>query len=149
MSADAAAPVRPALVEGAAFPLFTKALASLLVGALAFWGLRSAALIDLDLWPGSAIAAMALALALVALCYYWILRSRTAIDADMIEQTWIWPKKVARADITQVKFVYIPYLSWLIAPRLIVRVRSRGLFVFHAAEPQVLAAFARLSLNLD
>jgi hypothetical protein len=72
--------------------------------------------------------------------------SRTKIDAVNIEQSWLWTKKVALAEISQAKFIYIPYLSWLIAPRLVVRA-SRGVYVFPAADRHVLEAFARLSLG--
>ena len=39
-------------------------------------------------------------------------------------------------------------LTWLIAPRLVVRTRSAGSVVFHAAERPVIAACARISLGL-
>lgn len=134
--------------EGAAFPVAVKILASLLIAALAFWGFRAFDQMTGAGWSTAAAVFMGVTLCVIGLCYYWILRSRTAIDASSIRQSWLWPKQVALADITQAKFIYVPYLQWLIAPRLMVRARGRGLFVFHAAEPQVLQRFARLSLGL-
>lgn len=134
--------------EGAAFPLPVKALATLLIVALAFWGLRAADQIVGTGWSAGAVVFMGVTLCVIGLCYYWILRSRTAIDANSIRQSWLWPKQVALADITQAKFIYVPYLHWLIAPRLIVRARGRGLFVFHAADQRVLQRFAHLSLGM-
>lgn len=140
-------PLDTAAAEGAAFPWMVKALASLLMAALVFWGLRVAGQIAVASWPASAIAFMVVVLVVIALCYYWILRSRTMVDATCIQQSWLWPKKVDLADITQAKFIYVPYMSWLIAPRLVVRARGRGMFVFHAADRRVLQVFARLSLG--
>ncbi len=133
--------------EGAAFPWPVKVLASLLVAALLFWGIRAADQMAGAGWSASAVAFMAITLGVIALCYYWIMRSRTAIDATSIRQSWLWPKQVALADITQAKFIYVPYMRWLIAPRLIVRARGLGLFVFHAADDKVLQKFANLSLG--
>lgn len=134
--------------EGAAFPVAVKILASLLIAALAFWGFRAFDQMTGAGWSTAAAVFMGVTLCVIGLCYYWILRSRTAIDASSIRQSWMWPKQVALADITQAKFIYVPYLQWLIAPRLMVRARGRGLFVFHAAEPQVLQRFAHLSLGM-
>ena len=136
-----------ATAEGAAFPLTVKALASLLVAALLFWGIRAADQIVGVGWSAGAVAFMAITLCVIGLCYYWIMCSRTAIDATSIRQTWLWPKRVALADITQAKLIYVPYLRWLIAPRLIVRARGLGMFVFHAADDKVLQKFVKLSLG--
>ena len=133
--------------EGPAFPVMVKALATLLMAALTIWGVRVAGQVMATSWSLSAAAFLVITLIVIVACYYWILCSRTTITSTRIEQTWLWPKKVALADITQAKFIYLPYLAWLIAPRLVVRAQGRGLFVFHAADQRVLQAFARLSLG--
>lgn len=133
--------------EGAAFPLLVKALASVLMAALVYWGVRTAGELAAVDWTGGALAFMALALTMIAVCYYWILRSRTSISDTHIRQTWAWRKEVALADVAHVKMVFVPYLDWLIAPRAVVRVRGRGLVVFHAADRRLLQAFAVLSLR--
>ncbi len=135
-------------VEGAAFPRAVKMLASLLIAALVFWGVQAFGQMRGAGWSSAAAGFMGVTLCVIGLCYYWILRSRTAIDEGSIRQSWLWPKQVALADISQAKFIYVPYLQWLIAPRLIVRARGRGLFVFHAADPRVLQRFAHLSLGV-
>jgi hypothetical protein len=147
MQANQPSPGRD-VAEGAAFPLAVKVLASVLIAALAFWGVRAFDQMTGAAWSTAAAVFMGVTLCVIGLCYYWILRSRTAIDADSIRQSWLWSKQVALADITQAKFIYVPYLQWLIAPRLMVRARGRGMFVFHAADPQVLRRFAHLSLGL-
>ena len=133
--------------EGAAFPFAVKVLASVLMAALVFWGIQAFDQLTGAGWSTPAALFMGVTLCVIGLCYYWILRSRTAIDSSSIRQSWLWPKEVALADITQAKFIYVPYLHWLIAPRLIVRARGRGRFVFHAADQRVLQRFAHLSLG--
>lgn len=133
-------------VEGAAFPLLIKILASLLMLALFFWGYQAAQEIAKEALSWSALAVIGASLIVCSMVYYWILNSRTSIEQGVIAQTWLWNKRVAVRDVTQAKFIYIPYLSWLIAPRLVVRV-GMGVYVFHAASPRVLEAFARLSLG--
>ncbi|QTN26219.1 hypothetical protein HZ993_12775 [Rhodoferax sp. AJA081-3] len=135
------------VAEGAAFPMAVKILASLFMAALLYWGTRAAHQIIGTGWSIHAALFMAVTFSVIAFCYYWILQSRTMIDENCIHQSWMWSKRVALADISQIKFVYVPYLQWLIAPRLIVRARGRGLFVFHAADNRVLQKFAHLSLG--
>jgi hypothetical protein len=53
---------------------------------------------------------------------------------------------VPLAEITQAKFFSVPHLEWLIMPRLAIRARGRGFFVFYTGDRRVLQAFARLSL---
>ncbi|MBC7377541.1 MAG: hypothetical protein H7346_08925 [Burkholderiaceae bacterium] len=138
----------PAYVAGGpAFPLQIKLLASVLVGCLLFWGIRAAPSISLAQWPASTTTVVGLMSLFIALSYYWILRSRTSIDATTIRQTWFWNKEVKLADVTQAKFIYVPYFTWLVVPRLVVRSSGRGMYVFHSADKRVLAAFARLSLG--
>ncbi|HYF42114.1 MAG TPA: hypothetical protein VEA35_06650 [Ramlibacter sp.] len=136
-----------ARVEGPAFPLLVKLLAVALVGAMLAWAARTAVpLLQAD-WTWGAAAVMVLAVVMVLWCLAWILRSRTEVDADTIRQTWMWPKEVKLADVTQARLVGVPGLHWLIAPRLVVRARGRGLLVFHVADPRVLTAVARVCLG--
>jgi hypothetical protein len=135
-------------VEGPAFGPVIKALASGLLLALLYWGLRGGGDLMAARWSATNAAFAIAVLLVIALGYYWIMVSRTAVDATHIRQSWMWPKEVALSDITQAKFIYVPYLSWLIAPRLVVRAAGRGFFVFHAASPAVLRAFAKLSLGM-
>ncbi len=98
-------------------------------------------------WPVPVLATIAVALLLVVVDYVWILGSRTVIDECRIRQTWLWDKQMEFADIVQAKFIYLPRLTWLIAPRLVVRTRNKGTLVFHCATPAVLRRLARLSLG--
>ena len=148
-SSDAGRPITgSSAVEGAAFPRTTKLLAGLLIGYLLYQSaqvVNSQHLTELSLY-GQIF--MVVALSVLCVMYYWIWVSRTGIDHAHIRQTWLIDKSVAIDQITQVKFIAIPHLEWLIAPRLVVQVRGRGSYVFHAADPHVLQAFARLSLGV-
>ena len=137
-----------ATFAGPAYSRPAKAIATLLVAALGVTAVRNAGLLDAAAWPSAAKASLGLIAGAVAVCYYWILASRTSVDATHITQTWLWSKRVALADVVQAKFIYLPGLAWLVAPRLVVRARGRGAAtVFPAADPAVLREFARLSLG--
>ncbi len=133
--------------EGAAFPPLVKALATLLMLALLVWGARAGNDIEAVNWSAGALGFLSVVAVMILVCYFWILRSRTTITPTHIRQTWVWPKEVALADVAHVKLVAIPGLDWLIAPRVIVRARGRGVLVFHAADRALLQAFAVLSLG--
>jgi len=133
----------PLEAEGPAFTTLIKLLASVLVGALIVWGARASRSMDWQAFSLSAGLVWAAALAIVLVVYYWILTSRTSIKNGVIEQTWVWKKQVSVAEIRQAKFIYLPALSWLIAPRLIVRT-GPVMSVFYTAHPAVQRAFAAL-----
>ena len=134
-------------VEGPAFTPGVKVLASLLMLALAGYGASTAQVMLIQPWSATAALLMALALGCLVVCYVWMMCSRTTVSATHIRQSWIRPKRVALADITQIKLIYIPALAWLIAPRLIVRTRSPGSIVFHAGDSLVLNALVQLTLH--
>ena len=140
----AQAPASSALrVEGPAFPALIKVMATFMVLALIYWG--AAALLQAgpaSLSTGSWLLVGG-AFAITLVVYVWILKSRTSIDDVAIEQTWLWKRRVELAEISQAKFIYIPWLSWLLAPRLIVRA-GPGVRVFYCADPGVIMEFAAL-----
>jgi hypothetical protein len=132
-------------VEGPSFPLAVKVLATVLVAALALQGWQ---VIGQQPWRQLGWPAglfLLSALVVIASGYWGILTSRTSIDGRCIRQSWLWPKEVVLADITQVKLLHVPGLSWLMVPRLVVRSGSMNLTTFHAADPQVLAALRLLA----
>src|SRR5262245_39510527 len=90
--------------EGPTFSLPVKVLATLLVALVAIYAFRIAEHLHSATWSASAAFLMLGAVAITVVCYYRMLRSRTAIDAQCIRQDFLWPKRVALADITQAKF---------------------------------------------
>ena len=132
-------------IEGNSFSPALKMLATcsmLVLGYSAWRALDMGAWVQLD---ESAQVFIGLAMMLLAGGYWGILTSRTSIDGQCIRQTWLWHKEVRLADLTQVKLILVPGLSWLIAPRLVVRAGGLMLTTFHVADPAVLAAFKRLA----
>jgi len=132
-------------VEGPSFPLAVKVMATLLLLGLAVQGWQ---VIDRQPWRdlGWQAGSFLLAAGVVIVSGYWgILTSRTSIDGRCIRQTWLWPKEVVLADITQVKLLHVPGLSWLVVPRLVVRSGTMNLTTFHAADARVLAALRLLA----
>ena len=132
--------------EGPAFPALVKLMATFMVLALVYWGAAAVALAGPQSLSAGSWLLVGGALAITLVAYVWILKSRTSIDAVAIEQTWLWKRRVALADITQAKFIYVPWLSWLLAPRLIVRA-GPGVRVFYCADPKVIRAFSALMVG--
>lgn len=135
-------------IEGAAFTPLVKAVATLLMVGIAVYGWRTfGQFAARATWP--LLLFLALLAAVAAYCFWWMLISRTSVTATQLRQTWWNEKQVTLAEITQTKLILVPGLTWLIGPRLVVRTRSAGSVVFHAAEPPLIAAFARISLGLN
>ena len=107
--------------EGPAFPVLIKLMSTCIVLALVYWGAGAFALAGPQSLSTGSWLLVGGAFAITLVVYVWILKSRTSIDAVAIEQTWLWKRRVVLAEISQAKFIYVPWLSWLLAPRLIVR----------------------------
>lgn len=135
-------------VEGAAFTPLVKGTAAVLMAGVLVYGLRSADIVLAQQQSLSLLLFLALLAVMAAFCFWWMLISRTTVTATHVHQTWWNDKRVALADVTQTKLILIPGLTWLIGPRLVLRTRSSGSVVFHAAERPVIAAFARISLGM-
>ncbi len=132
--------------EGPAFTLLIKVMSTILMLALVVWGGDVVGEAGWRDWSTGSALILGSALLISLVVYVWILKSRTSINAECIEQTWLWKKRVLISEISQAKFIYVPHLSWLIAPRLIVRA-GPGVRVFYAASPDVIRAFSSLMLG--
>jgi hypothetical protein len=80
---------------------------------------------------------------LYGLAHIW--RTQTSVDDTHIRQSGWSHQQVEIAKLTQVKLIYVPYLSWLISPRLVVRTGGLRSWVFHAADRAVLQRFWQLA----
>lgn len=132
--------------EGPSFPLAAKVLASAVMLGLIVMAAGFVRQQALAAGPGPTLVPWGF-LATVGLVigsgYWGVLTSRTRIDPTTIEQSWLWNKRVALKDITQVKLVRVPGLDALVVPRLVVRT-GWGLTTFQTGDPDVLALFRRL-----
>ena len=135
------------VAQGAAFTPLIKILAVGLVAGIFFYAWRVGLMQDLQLLDVKSWVFIVIVAGVIGLCLAYIFLSQTRIDDETISQTWLWKKQIQIAEIKQLKLIYIPYLTWLIAPRLVVRVGVTGLYVFHAADQAVLKKFFLLSLR--
>ncbi len=79
------------------------------------------------------------ALVVVEWSAYWVWNSRVTVDHEKIEQTWVWKKTVLKKNISSFNIVEMPFLNWLITPRVVVRTGSMQIITLPVAAPQVLA----------
>ncbi len=131
-------------LEGPAFTRVARALATLAVLAVAYQAHVAWQHFDeppdrvsLTLWGLGALGL------LYGLAHIWV--TRTQVDATHIRQKGLTASEVEIARLTQVKLIYIPYLTWVIAPRLVVRAGGLRTWVFHAADRAVLQRFWQLA----
>ena len=133
--------------EGPSFPLLVKLLATGLMLALAFWGWQAFGTLARAELDWRVYGMVLIATVFVVASYVVVLRSRTTISATHIRQHGLWSKQVALADISHAKLIDLPGLRWLIAPRLVVRVKGWGSYTFFVAEPAVLTSIRELGLG--
>lgn len=129
-------------VSGTSFSFLIKLLSSILIAGIAYLALHALPqLDDMSLASMGFVAAVAVVIGFFQLSIWF---STTHISDTHIYQTWMFRKKVAIKDIAQCKLIYVPFFSWIITPRLVVRVGMANFFVFYASNPQVLEKFLAL-----
>ncbi|MDA8521671.1 hypothetical protein [Acidovorax sp. NCPPB 4044] len=140
--AEAAFAPAPAL-ESAAFPPLVRALAVVIVAGLAAFALWSLPALQGAQWTFASLATFGLAGVLIAWVGWWMVFSRTRFIADdgLLVQTWLWDKRVRAADVASFKIVHWPWLSGVIAPRILLRRRGGGITWVHAADAGLLVGF--------
>jgi len=133
--------------EGPAFPVVVRCLVTALTAWVFLAGWRIVDQPTVRQAPFAAQALVVAGLAVLLVVTFWVWRSRTTVTAVDIRQTWIWSKRVAWADVSHAKMIYVPYLAWLVAPRLVVRSGAAGMVtVFHAADHELLTTFTHYAL---
>ena len=126
-------------VSGTSFSFLIKLLSSILIAGIAYLALQVLhQMDDMNMATMGFVAAVALVIGFFQLSIWF---STTHISDTHIYQTWMFKKKVAIKDIAQCKLIYVPFFSWIITPRLVVRVGMANFFVFYASNPQVLEMF--------
>jgi len=110
------------------------------------WHMWSNGLIELTLQSSGWLGA---ALAMMTYTEWHILRGKTSLDSTLLEQTWIWHKRVPLQELAYAKLIRVRGLDWLIAPRLYTRTFSNKLSVFYAVSPAMLLEFSRLEKELQ
>jgi len=129
-------------VSGTSFSLLIKLLSSILMAGIVYYSLQVLPQLDEMSWSTLGFVAAVAVVIVFFQCSIWF--STTHISDTHIYQTWMFRKKVAIKDIAQCKLIYVPFFSWIITPRLVVRVGMAHFFVFYASNPQVLEKFLTL-----
>jgi hypothetical protein len=129
-------------VSGTSFSLIIKLLSSLMVGSIFYFGLKITPKLDEMSW--STLGFVAVVVLVIVFFQLSIWFSKTHINQTHIYQTWMFHKSVEIKKIAQCKLIYVPFFSWIITPRLVVRVGMANFFVFYAADAGVLEKFLAL-----
>jgi hypothetical protein len=135
-------------VEGQAFSLPFKLLATVIVGGCAFWLAQLWSVGALGSAKTGGLGWFLAGIALMGWTWFHIMTSRTRIDRQGLHQRWIWDKQMAFDDLAFGKLIRVRGLDWLIAPRLYVRTLVGKFAVFYAATPELIAEFERLVTEL-
>jgi hypothetical protein len=135
-------------VEGQAFSLPFKLLATVIVGGCAFWLAQLWSVGALGTARTGGLGWFLAGMALMGWTWFHIMTSRTRIDRQGLHQRWIWDKQMAFDDLAFGKLIRVRGLDWLIAPRLYVRTLVGKFAVFYAATPELIAEFERLVAEL-
>jgi len=132
-------------VEGTSFAVGTQGVATVLMLALMLLAWRNADHPLVRALSTQVTVFVLIAAAVVVAGYWTVLYSRTAIDDGEIRQSGLLPRRVALADIGQLKLIRVRGLEWLVTPRLVVRARGSGMSTFYCADARVLAAAEQLA----
>lgn len=135
-------------VEGPAFSLPFKLLATAIVGGCAFWLAQLWSVGALGSARTGGLGWFLAGIALMGWTWFHIMTSRTRLDRQGLHQRWIWDKHMALDDLAFGKLIRVRGLDWLIAPRLYVRTLVGKFAVFYAATPELIAEFERLVSEL-
>ena len=127
-------------MTGSAFGPVFKALAwAILLGLLA-WIAR----LDFD-WQTNQGAWVAVAWGMLAFIVWHIQRSRVQLDDQVIEQTWMWRRRMALRELAFIKVMRVRGLEFLIAPRIYARNLGGTFAFFYCHDRALLDEFARLA----
>jgi len=96
-------------------------------------------------WQSSQGALVAAAWGMLAYIVWHIQRSRIQIDEQMIEQTWMWRRRMALRELAFIKVMRVRGLEFLIAPRIYARNLGGTFSFFYCSDRAMLDEFARLA----
>ena len=133
-----------ATTTGAAFSVSFKLITLAIVAAIAYWGYQALPALGWASLSKQAQWVLGGCVALVVYTLYWILVSRTTVTPTEIHQTFVFNRRVHLGEVSFVKFIYIPYLTWLIAPRLYVRTASNKFHAIYGASRELHQVFGQI-----
>jgi hypothetical protein len=130
--------------QGAAFSVWFKCITVLIALAIAYWGYLALPSLGWQAMATQAKWVLGGCVALVLYTLYWILLSRTVVTPTEIRQSFVFNRYVHLGEVSFVKFIYIPYLTWLIAPRLYVRTASNKFHAIYGATHELHQVFGQI-----
>ncbi len=127
------------VIEGYAYLPWMRFAGMALAIALCFWmvWLLASGRFGASVWSNP-LFGWSLAALVVIVPLAWQLRvSKVRVDSEGIEQTWLWPKKVAHRDLVHAKLIQVPGLTWLFVPRLYTRGQGLKMVTFYCGDPAI------------
>ena len=127
---------RVGITETTVGPAFTngfKAITCAVVAAIAYWGWPAIQAMPLRTMPASTHFILWGGIAMIVYTAYHIMVSRTTISPTHIEQRFVFTRSLHLGELSYAKFIYIPYLTWLIAPRLYIRSANNKFMAIYGA----------------
>ncbi|MCM5678415.1 hypothetical protein M8A51_02595 [Schlegelella sp. S2-27] len=100
----------------------------------------------LDTWVQLAM----LACVVVMLAGYWhFFTGKTTLTSDGISQSWLWRKQMQWDEVKSARFMGLPYLAWLIPPRLLLTSERGRRVLFNGGCDTLHRAFAQATVALQ
>lgn len=130
--------------HGAAFSAPFKAIAWLIAASIAYWGWQALPQLGWPVMSTQAKLTLVGCAALVLYTLFHIMRSTTTVTPTEISQRFVFNRRVHLGEVSFAKFIYIPYLTWLIAPRLFVRTAGNRFAAFYGATHELHLVFGQI-----
>ena len=135
--------------EGPAFSPSFKVITVLIAIVIAYWGWQALPNLGWSSMPAQAQWMFGGCIALVLYTLYHVMVSRTTVSPTEIRQNFIFNRQVHLGEVSFAKFIYIPYLTWLIAPRLFVRTASNKFAAIYGATHELHLMFGKIHRTIS
>jgi hypothetical protein len=129
---------------GAAFSVSFKCITVLIALAIAYWGYLALPSLGWQTMATQAKWMLGGCVGLVLYTLYHVMVSRTTVTPTEIRQNFVFNRYVHLGEVSFVKFIYIPYLTWFIAPRLYVRTASNKFHAIYGATHELHVVFGQI-----
>lgn len=81
--------------------------------------------------------------------YWYFFTGKTSLTTEGISQTWVWRKQMRWDEVKSARFMGLPYLAWLIPPRLLLTSRNGRRVLFNGGCEALHRAFAQATVVLQ
>ena len=81
--------------------------------------------------------------------YWYLFTGKTTLTADGISQSWLWRKQMQWSEVKSARFMGLPYLAWLIPPRLLLTSERGRRVLFNGGCTALHRAFAQATVVLQ